>query len=110
MQIVGEVVEVRHQVEVAHEPEVDRPVVAHDRDAECLIRGEGDHREEALELAAHHVEGNCGPGTFVTTRLNMRWRATTRAAWLMMFGGAKPVSSVSTCAPTACPPDLRWLM
>src|SRR4030081_746325 len=49
----------------------------------------------------------CGPGTFVTTRLNIRCRATRREAWLMIVGGANPLRSVSTCAPTAWPPDLR---
>ena len=50
--------------------------------------------------------GNCGPGTLVTTRLNSRWRACSRAAWAMIVGGANPVSSVSTWAPTACPDSL----
>ena len=50
--------------------------------------------------------GNCGPGTLVTTRLNSRWRACSRAAWAMIVGGAKPDSSVSTWAPTACPDSL----
>src|ERR1044072_405152 len=33
--------------------------------------------------------GNCGPGTFVTTRLNARWRDCSRAAWLAIVGGGE---------------------
>ena len=37
----------------------------------------------------------------------MRWRPISRDAWAITVGGAKRVSSVSTCAPTAWPPSLR---
>ena len=50
---------------------------------------------------------NCGPGTFVTTRLKKRWRACRRAACDMIVGGAKSARSVSTWAPTAWPDSLR---
>src|SRR5215211_3408660 len=50
--VAGEVVEVRHRFVVAHQPDVDAAVVAHDRDRERLVRREERHRDELEELAA----------------------------------------------------------
>ena len=47
--------------------------------------------------------GNCGPGTLVTTRLNILVTACSRAACATSVGGAKSPSRESECAPMAWP-------
>ena len=61
LDVVGEVVEVPHQVVVAHEPEVDPPGVGEERDAERLVLRERDHRERVDQpLAARGRAGSAG--------------------------------------------------
>src|SRR5438067_869516 len=46
--------------------------------------------------------GNCGPGTFVTIRLNSRVEKLSREAWARIVGGAKFWAPAITSAPSAC--------
>src|SRR3954447_8901469 len=61
-QMVGEVLEVRHRVVVADQPEVERAVVAHDRDAQPLVHRQRDHREHVEQLLALYVQRELWPG------------------------------------------------
>ena len=81
------------RVEVAEQAEGEAPVVAHDRDAErrCSARA-GRPGRSARSRRPSGKSSNCGPGTFVTTRLKKRWRVCSRAAWLRIVGGAKSAS------------------
>src|ERR1700743_2343269 len=54
----------------------------------------------SCNLRPSMYSGNCGPGTLVTTRLNIRCRALSRAAWATIVGCADPVSSGLARAPT----------
>src|SRR3954466_4653544 len=54
-QIARHVFEVGHRVVVADQPEVDRAVVAHQRDAQTLVHRERHHREDIAHLLALHV-------------------------------------------------------
>ena len=46
--------------------------------------------------------GTCGPGMFVTSRLNSRVEKFRREAWARIVGGASSLTAVSVAAPTAC--------
>src|SRR4051794_10316720 len=55
-EVVGEVLQVGHGVVIPDQPEIDRAVVAHERDPESLVHGERHHREDVEQLVALHVE------------------------------------------------------
>ena len=108
--VVRELVEVPEHVEVAHEAEVDLAVVGEQRHAQAPGRRPAAPSGTGRACAGPPGRaGTAGPGTFVTTRLKKRWRDIRRAAWSMIVGGANPVRSVSTWAPTAWPPCFRSL-
>ncbi len=46
--------------------------------------------------------GTCGPGMFVTIRLNSRVEKLSREAWARIVGGARSLTAASVAAPTAC--------
>ncbi len=61
-QVSGDAFEVGHRGAVGEQAEADLAVVADDRDRQRVATGEEADREDPLDLAAEHVEGDLRPG------------------------------------------------
>ena len=109
-QILRQLLDVREPVVIGVEPEVQLAVVAHDRDPERLVGRQRHHRKHLLQPPTQHVQRELRAGHVGDDEVEHSLAGAERAAWAMIVGGAKPVSSVRTCAPTACPDSLTPLI
>ena len=76
-EVAGQVLEVVHHAEVAHEAEVQRPVVGDDGDPQVEVGAERHHREDVGQLAAVEVERELRSRHVSHDEVDKRWRVTT---------------------------------